>query len=349
MEDYRLCTQISSHININQNNSGQKAVFETDFLWPKNRVITIGFIGEGEDIKRTYYNFWSEVDPLQYKIQNGSYMSTISIIQTVVNERIQPLVNLTFNFLKKPYNRTPDIRISFDKKDGCFSAVGKDALNYKKEDATMNFAWLDVSTILHEFGHAIGMNHEHQSPYSSIKWNKPVLYLYYWLTIGWDTNTVDENVINKFDKKNNTGSKFDPLSIMLYYYPSILTTDFVGTSENNRLSGYDVEWISKTYSKKDGISPEKFYYDTYGITLASSKEESDKLAKSLEESEGLAWWKILLIVISIIIVIIIIAVLIKNFYKNNNHSYENVVDRNIPRANIPLIRRNGGIMGIKRD
>jgi len=83
--------------------------------------------------------------------------------------------------------------------------------------------------------------------------------------------------------------------------------------------------------------------------LASSKEESDKLAKSLEESEGLAWWKILLIVISIIIVIIIIAVLIKNFYKNNNHAYENVVDRNIPRGNIPLIRRNGGIMGIKRD
>jgi hypothetical protein len=32
MEDYRLCTQISSHININQNNSGQEAVFETDFL-----------------------------------------------------------------------------------------------------------------------------------------------------------------------------------------------------------------------------------------------------------------------------------------------------------------------------
>jgi len=341
MEDYRLCTQISSSININQNNSGQKAVFETDFLWPENSVITIGFIGDGEEIKRTYYNFWSEVDPLQYKIQNEKY-TTIRIIQMVVNERIQPLVNLTFNFVEKSYNGTPDIRISFDKKDGCFSALGKDALNYKKEDATMNFAWLDVCTILHEFGHAIGMNHEHQSPYSSIKWNKPVLYLYYWLTIGWDTNTVDENVINKFDKKNNTASKFDPLSIMLYYYPAILTIDFVGTSENTRLSGYDVEWISKTYSKKGGISPEKFYYDTYGITLASSKEES----------EGLAWWKILLIVILIIIVIIIITVVIKKNYINKNHGYQNVVDRNIPRANIPLIRRNGGnggIMGIKRD
>ena len=83
--------------------------------------------------------------------------------------------------------------------------------------------------------------------------------------------------------------------------------------------------------------------------MASSKEESDKLAKSLEESEGLAWWKILLIVISIIIVIIIIGVVIKKIYINKNHGYENVVDRNIPRENIPLIRRNGGIMGIKRD
>ena len=32
------------------------------------------------------------------------------------------------------------------------------------------------STTIHEFGHALGLNHEHKNPSAGIKWNKPVVY-----------------------------------------------------------------------------------------------------------------------------------------------------------------------------
>jgi hypothetical protein len=318
MEDYRMCTIIPLD---NQNNSGQKAVFSTDKLWPQNKDITIGFIGTGENVERTHYYFSSDCDPLQYTIQNGTY-TTIEIIKKVVNERIQPLVNLNFKFVDDLENT--DIRISFEK-GGSSSALGTNALYLNFDNnPTMNFAWISVSTILHEFGHVIGMTHEHQSPNSSINWNKPILYLFYWLASGWDTNKVDRNIINQTDEDTHTSSPFDPLSIMLYYYPSILTLDFKGTSETTRLSGYDVEWIAKTYPKKGGISPQDFYLKTYGISLDTSKAESDRLAKNFKGSDGLSWWKILLIVISIIIIIIIIAVTIKKFYKTKKYHYQRV-------------------------
>ncbi|HEY1067806.1 MAG TPA: M43 family zinc metalloprotease, partial [Pirellulales bacterium] len=44
----------------------------------------------------------------------------------------------------------------------------------------MNFGWLREdskdeevrSVVLHEFGHALGLIHEHQNPCSQIKWNR---------------------------------------------------------------------------------------------------------------------------------------------------------------------------------
>jgi hypothetical protein len=311
MEDYRMCTQMP--ININQNNSGQKAAFLKRALWPQNKVIKIGFIGTGDNARRPHFS--SDCDPLQYTIQNGTY-TTIEIIKKVVNERIQPLVNLNFTFVDDLENT--DIRISFDR-GSARSEIGRDALYSNKDEATMNLGWIDVGTILHEFGHAIGMKHEHQSPNSSINWNKPIVYLYGWLAFGWDTDKVDRNIIDQLDDTLYIASTFDPLSIMLYYYPAILTLDFKGTSANERLSGYDVEWIAKTYPKKGGISPQDFYLKTYGITLDASKAESDRLAENFKKSDGLSWWKILLIVISIIIIIIIIVVAIKKFYNKRYH------------------------------
>lgn len=340
VEDYHMCTQISEDININQNNSGQKAVFSRDDLWPQNSVIKIGFIGTGDGIRKKNF-YLSGKDPLQYIIQSDPKLSTIEIIKMVINERIKPLVNLKFKFVN--YSDA-DIRISFEKK-GTYSKVGKSALSWPKSKATMNFEWLSVSTILHEFGHAIGMEHEHQSPFSTIKWNEPKVYEYFSKKYGWDEMDVDLNILFQSDEKNTNSSIFDPLSIMLYYYPAELTLDNVGTDETWILSGYDVKWITETYPKDesddDYISAEDFYLKTYKKTLAASMAESDMLAGRITDS-SFAWWKTLLIVISIIIIIIIIAVAIKTFYKNKTQSYQRI------RNNYPLTRA-GGVMGLKRN
>ena len=66
------------------------------------------------------------------------------------------------------------IRITFQGRYASSSFVGREILWCDPEDATMNFARIDPYTttpdsderavILHEFGHALGMLHEHQSP-----------------------------------------------------------------------------------------------------------------------------------------------------------------------------------------
>jgi len=36
----------------------------------------------------------------------------------------------------------------------------------------MNLGFLDGGTAAHEFGHAIGLAHEHQNPAGGIQWNE---------------------------------------------------------------------------------------------------------------------------------------------------------------------------------
>lgn len=51
----------------------------------------------------------------------------------------------------------------------------------------MNFGWFTnytsdtefSRTIIYEFGHALGLHHEHQSPTANIQWNKEKVYEYY--------------------------------------------------------------------------------------------------------------------------------------------------------------------------
>jgi hypothetical protein len=65
---------------------------------------------------------------------------------------------------------------------------------------------------------------------------------------------------------------------MLYFFPAELTTNNVGTQQNVKLSGLDVDWIYHMYPKEDGPTPAEFYKNTYGESLQSSIDKSEKLA-----------------------------------------------------------------------
>jgi hypothetical protein len=77
--------------------------------------------------------------------------------------------NIRFEFFAD--DPDAEIRISFQQ-SGSWSAVGTDALveeYFPKTEPTMNFGWLKpglaeeeyLGVVLHEFGHALGMIHEH--------------------------------------------------------------------------------------------------------------------------------------------------------------------------------------------
>lgn len=308
MSIVEICTELHTQADTHTSSSlTQKAIFSKDFLWKQNVTIKIGFLGSDRKIK---FEIAKNVDPIEI-----SNLSAINAIKKVVQERIQPLVNLNLIFVNN--SSIADIRISFDKKLGCRSYVGTNALDIPKDEYTMNFSWFNASVILHEFGHALGMEHEHQGPFSNIQWDKEALDEYYKDLCDWTPEEVQSFIIDKLNPKDIIGSDFDPLSIMLYYFPARLTLNHIGTSPNKRLSGYDVIWITKTYPRKGGITPEDFYYNTYGISLADSLAESDRLAKRYKP-EPFAWWKILIIIIS---VLVLIGLVVKFYLNKRNQSY----------------------------
>jgi len=275
-----------------------QAAFFTKKLWNEGSKITIAFLGTGDAIKRTDLSKAKDIDPLQNEV---TPLSVQDAVKKIVKERIEPLVNLDFLFVDTPDNA--NVRISFDPTGGAWSLVGTDHLD-QKQGATMNLGWFDVPTTIHEFGHLIGLIHEHQNPSGQkIQWDTKKVIEWAKETQGWPEQTTKDNIINKYDKNTINGSDFDPLSIMLYFFPGSLTTNNKGTTQNFRLSGEDVKWINKTYTSTTKISPEDFYQNTYHITLDESISQSKNLAMKFGSS-GWSWIKIIGIIIGIIISII---------------------------------------------
>ena len=76
------------------------------------------------------------------------------------------------------------IKVGFYSTGESWSWVGRDVLYNPFKKYTMNFGWFDQETpetgfsrtITHEFGHALGFHHEHQSPASPLQWDLPKTY-----------------------------------------------------------------------------------------------------------------------------------------------------------------------------
>lgn len=149
--------------------------------------------------------------------------------QSKVDEVIQEwtwYANITFQ-RSTPYNFSATLRITFDPRGGSWSYVGNNAVTCVN-DPTINLGWIgdDSSTptekergvILHEFGHVLGLMHEHESPARSgvIRLKEAEVLQYYQETQGWDETTVRKQVLDVYSKESvSSYSRFDPHSIMM--------------------------------------------------------------------------------------------------------------------------------------
>jgi len=147
-----------------------------------------------------------------------------------------------------------EIRISFAEKGFSWSTVGTDAQTVPTSEATMNYGWLEPTTSLreyqrvvrHEFGHALGMIHEHQNPVAVIPWDKPAVYAYY-AQQGWSKDDVDWNLFHVFEESTTNHSAFDATSIMQYAVPDSLTVGSYQIGWNTTLSPLDKEYMRRQY------------------------------------------------------------------------------------------------------
>ena len=116
----------------------------------------------------------------------------------------------------------------------------------------MNLGFMDGGTTAHEFGHAIGLAHEHQNPAGGIQWNEEVVIRELAKSPNfWDEATARHNVLFKYRADQVNGTKFDPESIMLYFFPAEWTLNGIATQANDTLSATDREFVAgaKMYPK----------------------------------------------------------------------------------------------------
>lgn len=150
--------------------------------------------------------------------------------------------NLHFNFTDAP---DAEIRISFNSADGAWSYIGTDAAQIPADQATMNLGFLDGGTAAHEFGHAIGLLHEHQNPDGGIEWNRDVVIRdLSGPPNNWSIEQIEHNVFNKYSSDQIRGTEFDENSIMLYFFPDEWVLNGPGTKANEILSDMDKSFIA---------------------------------------------------------------------------------------------------------
>lgn len=173
------------------------------------------------------------------------------------------ICGLQFVFDQSP---TAEVHVTFTR-GGSWSYMGSDCAVMPQEKPTMQLGWLNVDTsekelrrvTLHEFGHALGFLHEHQSPNVAIKWNLPVVYEYYKRVSGWDEKMTYAQVISSVAASAAQAGPFDSESIMCYGIPPEFTLDNVAHGGRGVCSAGDIEWARHWY----GPPPPIKYKDIY--------------------------------------------------------------------------------------
>jgi hypothetical protein len=125
-----------------------------------------------------------------------------------------------------------EVRVAFEY-GSSWSYVGAKALQAASDGPTMNLGWVEPDVeapevkrvILHEFGHALGLLHEHQHPGAAIPWDREKVYRYYQTKNGWSQSDVDVQVLTPADAESTVAVAYDAESIMGYWIPPELLTN----------------------------------------------------------------------------------------------------------------------------
>jgi hypothetical protein len=182
--------------------------------WPNGSTLRVRFMGGNamqQDIVRQYAPQWSQYANLKLEFTNAS---------------------------------DAEIRISFAANDGAWSYIGIDCQEIPLHEATMNLGWQDQGVVLHEFGHAIGLIHEHQNPNGGIQWHREnVIADLSGPPNNWDLPTIEHNIFATYAHQQINGTMLDKKSIMLYAIPAHWTTNGFQSEPNEVLSEVDKSYI----------------------------------------------------------------------------------------------------------
>lgn len=229
---FRYCSQPAQRVRAfspDVHPGRAEAIIANEKKWANGTELTYGFLAGPESQKaamRRAFDVWKNIG-----------------------------IGLTFR--ERPDVQEALVRIAFAN-DGSWSYVGRDVLDIPTTEPTMNIGWdisNDLDTGVHEIGHTLGLQHEHQNPNAGIVWNEEAVYTALAAPPNrWSRSKTLSNIIAKLDPRDVSGTTWDPDSIMHYPFgPGMIISPAQyanGVQPAGGLSPLDVQWVRACYPQQ---------------------------------------------------------------------------------------------------
>ena len=301
----KICVDMAPPANINLPPRRNSAGSPVPKINTDGTVVQIGVIQQ--PLAGATEKMWNPGDVISVYLSPNNGSDWIRDRIQFYAKKWEAYANIKFEFI--PDFKAAKIKVGLFSTGQRWSWMGRDVLSNAFNAYTMNFGWFDANTtelemsrtITHEFGHALGFHHEHQSPASPLQWNLDKTYKYFKETNNWSSAEVDFNIINKFNQNNTNYSAYDRNSIMHYTIPDDLLLSGTGTTTNYWISQMDGQYSRLWYPfapkgvnttgnlRTNDDCDDVFFKVEYDVVAADQVEFTLSLGET--NNKKVTWWK----------------------------------------------------------